>query len=81
MEMKANLVEGLCDWQDAIPDQCEMFQEQGTLLTEANATNQSKVFREPRVLNIVVLVLLDPQHMLQDDSKTVPHVTFASFSS
>lgn len=46
MEMKANLVEGLCDWQEAIPDQCEMFQEQGTPLTEANATNQSKVFRE-----------------------------------
>lgn len=80
MEMKANLVEGLCDWQEAM-HQCEMFQEQGTPLTEANATNQSKVFREPRVLNIVVLVLLDPQHMLQDDSKTVPHVTFASFSS
>ena len=77
--MKANLVDGLCDWQEAIRDQCEMFQ--GTPLTEANATNQSKVFREPRVLNIVVLVLLDPQHMLQDDSKTVPHVTFASFSS
>lgn len=35
MEMKANLVDGLCDWQEAIPDQCEMFQEQGTPLTEA----------------------------------------------
>ena len=81
MEMKANLVDGLCDWQEAIPDQCEMFQEQGTPLTEANATNQSKVFWEPRVLNIIGLVLLDPEHMLQDDSKTVPHVTFASFSS
>lgn len=81
MEMKANLVDDLCDWQEAIRDQCKMFQEQGTPLTEANATNQSKVFREPRVLNIIVLVLLDPQHMLQDDSKTVPHVTFASFSS
>lgn len=79
MEMKANLVDGLCDWQEEIRDQCEIFQ--GTPLTEANATNQSKVFREPRVLNIIVLVLLDPQHMLQDDSKTVPHVTFASFSS
>lgn len=77
--MKANLMDGLCDWQEAIRDQCEMFQ--GTPLIEANATNQSKVFREPRVLNIIVLVLLDPQHMLQDDSKTVPHVTFASFSS